>query len=117
MTGAIVLAGAPTADLEPATKKYTDDADALKLDLTGGTLSGPLLLPATAPTFSLQAVTKDYVDTKVSGFSSGDWKADGSVTATGNFNMGGHKIQGVVNGVLDTDVMTKGYIDGEVAYV
>lgn len=30
MTGALVLSGAPTVDLNPATKKYVDDADALK---------------------------------------------------------------------------------------
>lgn len=45
MTGALVLSGAPTVDLNPATKKYADDALALKADkavtLTAGTgLSG-----------------------------------------------------------------------------
>jgi hypothetical protein len=39
MTGDIVLAGAPTLDLHPATKKYTDDADALKEDILTGAAS------------------------------------------------------------------------------
>lgn len=30
MTGPLVLSGAPTSDLNPATKKYVDDSDALK---------------------------------------------------------------------------------------
>ena len=64
MTGAIVLAGAPTANLNPATKKYTDDADALKLDLAGGTMTGTLVLAAD-PTAGAQAATKVYVDTTV----------------------------------------------------
>lgn len=34
MTGLLVLSGAPTADLNAATKKYVDDHDALKLDKT-----------------------------------------------------------------------------------
>ena len=32
-------------------------------------------------------------------------------TMTGNLNMGGNKITNIINGVLETDVMTKGYID------
>lgn len=41
MSGALVLAGAPAADLQAATKKYVDDADALKANqattITAGT--------------------------------------------------------------------------------
>ena len=39
-------------------------------------------------------------------------KKDGSENMTGNLNMGGNKITNIINGVLETDVMTKGYIDG-----
>jgi predicted small lipoprotein YifL len=39
--------------------------DTAVMSLSGGTLTGPLYLPAGAPTQKTQAVTKDYVDTKV----------------------------------------------------
>jgi hypothetical protein len=45
MTGDIVLSGAPSSGLHPATKTYT--ADALKLNLSGGTLTGDLILNTT----------------------------------------------------------------------
>jgi hypothetical protein len=44
-----------------ADKEYVDAADALKLNLAGGTLTGPLILDA-APTVDLHASTKKYVD-------------------------------------------------------
>jgi hypothetical protein len=44
-----------------ADKEYVDAADALKLNLAGGTLTGPLILDA-APTIDLHASTKKYVD-------------------------------------------------------
>jgi hypothetical protein len=34
--------GDPVANQDAATKKYSDDQDALKLSLTGGTLTGTL---------------------------------------------------------------------------
>ena len=52
LTGALVLAGAPTLELHPATKKYTDDNLVLKLNLSGGTLTGDLTLVG-APTTNL----------------------------------------------------------------
>ena len=48
MTGDLVLAGAPNADLKAATKKYVDDADALKAPLASPALTGN----PTAPTQS-----------------------------------------------------------------
>ena len=65
LTGALVLAGAPTLELHPATKKYTDDNLVLKLNLSGGTLTGDLTLVG-APTTNLHAATKKYVDDSVS---------------------------------------------------
>lgn len=44
-----------------ADKEYVDQQDALKLNLAGGTLTGPLVLNA-APTIDLHASTKKYVD-------------------------------------------------------
>jgi len=41
------------------------------LALAGGTLTGPLLLPAATPTNPVQAATKDYVDTKVAAVPAG----------------------------------------------
>jgi hypothetical protein len=47
-------------------KAYTDTQDATKLSLSGGTMTGNLILNA-APTTGLQAATKSYVDSVVSG--------------------------------------------------
>lgn len=64
MSGKIVLDGAPSVALHPATKAYVDAADALKLSLSGGTLTGALSLPGD-PVSNLQAATKLYVDQAV----------------------------------------------------
>jgi len=42
-------------------KKYVDDADALRLPLSGGTLTGALTLSG-PPTTNLHAASKQYVD-------------------------------------------------------
>ena len=89
MTGPLVLSGPPTASLNPATKGYTDAADATlttavataqstadtanttanaALPKAGGTMTGALTLNG-APSASLHATTKAYVDA-----------ADGSVS-------------------------------------
>ena len=68
MMGALVLAGAPTAANEAATKSYVDAGDLLNLPLTGGTMSGALILNG-APVVGLGAATKDYVDGAVSDIS------------------------------------------------
>ena len=61
MTGDIVLKGAPTANLHPATKLYTDNLAATKLPLAGGTMTGAIVLSG-APTANLHPATKLYVD-------------------------------------------------------
>jgi len=63
LTGTLVLSADPTAALQPATKQYTDTADALKVDKAGDTMTGALVLSG-APTADLQASTKKYVDDK-----------------------------------------------------
>ena len=63
MTGAIVLAADPTIALHPASKQYTDTADALKVAKAGDTMTGALVLSG-APTIDLHASTKKYVDDK-----------------------------------------------------
>ena len=60
------------------------------------------------------AANKAYVDQHAGG-GSGDFKADGSVTATGDFNMDGHAITNVKAPVNDTDVANKQYIDTEIS--
>jgi hypothetical protein len=61
-TNKIVNLGTPTANTDAATKAYVDTADATKLPLAGGTLTGALTLSG-APTANLHAATKAYVDT------------------------------------------------------
>lgn len=73
--------GVPTNPYDVANKMYVDNAIGAGgdefLSLTGGTLTGPLLLPADTPTQDTQAVTKKYVDDSISG-------GGGDVTAAGN---------------------------------
>ena len=60
---------APVNATDAATKTYVDSADALKLNLTGGTMSGAVAMGNNkitglgTPTATTDAVTKDYVDT------------------------------------------------------
>ena len=67
LTGALILAGAPTIPLHAATKAYAD----LMLPLGGGILTGALTL-AGAPTIPLHAATKAYVDLLPVGLASYD---------------------------------------------
>ena len=78
MTGAITLAADPVSNLQPSTKQYVDSAITTlttsinsvqstanaALPKAGGTLTGPLTLAA-APTSTLEAATRGYVDSVV----------------------------------------------------
>ena len=64
LTGTLTLASDPTANLHAATKQYVDSADALKLDIAGGTMTGALTLSG-APTNASHAATKAYVDSQI----------------------------------------------------
>ena len=63
---------APTNSGDAATKGYVDTADALKLNLSGGTMSGVIAMGTNkitglgTPTSTADAATKGYVDTAVS---------------------------------------------------
>ena len=84
MTGKIVLDGAPTANLHPATKAYADTISRVALaalPLTGGTLTGALTLHG-APTTDLGAATKKYVDDNAG--SGGDGGGEGGGPAFGD---------------------------------
>lgn len=73
-----VSVGSPTADKHAATKEYVDNAvasapgggitqeqaDARYLQLSGGTMTGNLILNG-APTADNQAATKEYVDNQI----------------------------------------------------
>ena len=74
LTGALTLSGAPTTDLNAATKKYVDDnagsggtgldtaaGDKRYLQLSGGGMTGALTLHG-PPTADLAAATKKYID-------------------------------------------------------
>jgi hypothetical protein len=76
MSGAIAMGtakitgmGDPTANQDAATKKYSDDQDALQLTLTGGTMTGAIDMGANkitstyTPTNNPDLTTKVYVDT------------------------------------------------------
>ena len=63
---------APTNSGDAATKGYVDTADALKLNLSGGTMSGAIAMGTNkitglgTPTSNADAATKVYVDTSIS---------------------------------------------------
>jgi hypothetical protein len=65
--------GTPFGPADAATKTYVDTADALKLSLSGGTMSGAInmgsqgLTNLTTPTNTADAATKGYVDTGLAG--------------------------------------------------
>lgn len=63
------------------------------------------------PTDANDAANKQYVDNAVSGAGGGDFKADGSIPATGNFNMANHKITNVTTPTETTDAANKAYVD------
>jgi hypothetical protein len=71
MTGALVLSGDPAVALGAATKQYVDSGDALKLSLTGGTMSGVLnmgsnkITALATPTSGTDAANKSYVDAAI----------------------------------------------------
>jgi short-subunit dehydrogenase len=79
-------------DTDPVTKTYVDTQDATKVALAGGTMTGLLTLSGN-PTTSLQAATKQYVD-------SGDSALNTRVVA----------LESTV-AILNTDAVTLTYVD------
>lgn len=75
MTGPLILSGAPTEDLQAATKKYVDDHAgsggvsqeyvdaqvATRLPINGGTMTGDLVLVSDVPATEHSATSKNYV--------------------------------------------------------
>jgi hypothetical protein len=98
-TGAATFNGAvtvqtPSASANPTTKTYVDTADALKLNLAGGTMSGNLTIQNTSPTVVMadtdNGTFQVHCNSGLIGFlgTSGGWISrtdnSGNFVATGN---------------------------------
>jgi hypothetical protein len=86
---------------QKAIKTYTDTGLSGKVNRSGDSMSGSLLLVAN-PTAPLEAATKDYVDTLINGI---DWKSAanaGTVAALPTYNVtgSGQILTGAVNGAI-----------------
>jgi hypothetical protein len=99
VSGATAFSGAvtvqtPSASANPTTKAYVDTADALKLNLAGGTMSGTLTIQNTAPTIAMADTDNGtfsiHCNSALIGFlgTGGGWVSrtdnSGNFTATGN---------------------------------
>ena len=121
----------PTNDTDAATKKYVDDStpnlsDYLEKDgsvaMTGSLkMNQHKIIGLAEPTFLTHATTKQYVDSSISTAVVGVagripdvsvfLKKDGSVSMTGNLNLGNKKIVDLATPTLNTDAATKKYVD------
>lgn len=66
------------------------------------------------PTDSNDAANKQYVDNAISSAGGGDFLANGSVPATGDFNMNNHKITNLSAPTEYEDATNKEYVDSKV---
>jgi hypothetical protein len=82
--------GDPTSAQDAATKTYVDTADALKLSLSGGTMSGAIAMGTNKitgvgnPTLAQDAATKDYVDDILGSATSAATSAAAAATSASN---------------------------------
>jgi len=102
----------PTNSGDAATKGYVDIADALKLALAGGTMSGAIAMGTSKitgmgnPTSAQDAATKTYVDTADA------LKLDlAGGTMSGAIAMNTSKITGMGDPTSAQDAATKNYVD------
>ena len=123
MTGKIVLDGAPTANLHPATKAYADSISRVALAALprgGGTMTGKITLDG-APTANLHAATKAYVDANAGGSDStartaaaaAQATADAALSRSGGTMTGALTLRGAPT--TDLQAATKKYVDEAVA--
>lgn len=117
MTGPLILGGAPTEDLQAATKKYVDDHAgsggvsqeyvdaqvATRLPINGGTMTGDLVLVSDVPATEHSATSKNYV---LGAFGSCVPKSGG--TMTGPLTLSGAPAS-------DLQAATKKYVDDQVS--
>ena len=83
-----------TLNTDATTKTYVDAQDALRVAISGSTMTGALVLSAD-PTAALQAATKQYVDTADAGLDTRLDAAEASLVT------------------LNTDATTKTYVDAQ----
>ena len=108
----------PVDPHEPPTKSYVDNTF-LERDgsyaMTGNLKMGNHKITGVrVPTNTTDAATKKYVDDHISGSSpdlSDYLEKDGSVTMTGNLNMGNKRIVGLAPPTASTDAVTRKYVD------
>ena len=108
----------PVDPHEPPTKSYVDNTF-LERDgsypMTGNlNMGNHKITGVRVPTVSSDAATKKYVDDHISSSSpdlSDYLEKDGSVTMTGNLNMGNKKIENLATPTSNTDAATKKYVD------
>lgn len=123
LTGPLVLPAKPTLALQAATKSYVDDllpsyytrtlSDARYLQLTGGTLTGALVLTAVNPTDANHATRKAYVDTQVATRLT-EAQADGRYLPLVGGTLTGPLLLPSGNPSNDNHATRKGYVDAQV---
>ena len=108
--GTITGLATPTNPSDAATKGYVDTADALKLNLTGGTMSGAIAMGTNkitglgTPTADADAVTKSYVDAIAQGI---DAKASVVAASTTNLTLSGAQTIDGVSVIAGDRVLVK----------
>jgi hypothetical protein len=85
------------------------------VNLTNSTGGAVAITNVLTPTEANDAVNKTYVDNAISSAGGGDFLANGSVPATGNFNMNNHKITNLSAPTEAADATNKTYVDNSVA--
>lgn len=84
------------------------------VNLTNSTGGAVAITNVLTPTGANDAANKAYVDNAVSGAGGGDFLANGSIPATGDFNMNNHKITNLSAPTEYQDVTNKEYVDSKV---
>jgi len=108
--GTITGLATPTNASDAATKGYVDTADALKLNLSGGTMSGAIAMGTNkitglgTPTADADAVTKSYVDAIAQGI---DAKASVVAASTANLTLSGAQTIDGVSVIAGDRVLVK----------
>jgi hypothetical protein len=108
--GTITGLATPTNPSDAATKGYVDTASALKLNLTGGTMSGAIAMGTNkitglgTPTADADAVTKSYVDAIAQGI---DAKASVVAATTANITLSGAQTVDGVSVIAGDRVLVK----------